>query len=200
MYGVECRRLHMIKVSVKADISRAMGKLESVRKDVMTKAVPRALNKVAGEVRTESSRSIRAAGYRIKDRAIKKQIAIRKATRNELTAVVRARGKPIPLINYGARQVKSGVSVAVKGSRKIIKHAFIATMPTGHAGVVIRTGTAHKKNKKGVWSGLPIKQLFGPGIPTAFSNDVVQQALKEKIRKRFPTLLKHEIEFLNLKR
>lgn len=190
----------MIKVSVKADISRAMDKLGRIPKEVMGKAVPRALNKMAAETRTESSRRIRSAGYRIKDKAIKNQIAVLKATRTELRAIVRATGKPIPLIAYGARQVKSGVSVAIKGSRKIIKHAFIATMPTGHVGVMIRTGTAHKRNKKGVWSGLPIKQLFGPGIPTMFGNDVVQQALQSKIRKRFPVLLKHEIEFLNLKR
>jgi hypothetical protein len=193
----------MINISVKADISRALAKLQSAPKDVMTRAVPRALNRVAAEAKTESSRSIRAAGYKLKAGAIKKQISIRRATRSELKAIVKATGKPIPLIEYAAREVSTGVSVAVKGGRKIIKHAFIATMPTGHKGVYVRVGKGHKKvikNGKVIWSGLPIKQLYGPSIPAAFSNEVVQDALKLKIKQRFPQLLAHEMAFLGLKR
>ncbi|SHM05786.1 Prophage minor tail protein Z (GPZ) [Nitrosospira sp. Nsp11] len=190
----------MIKVSVKADISKALAKLGSIPKEVMDKAVPRALNKVAAETRTESSRSIRAVGYNLGVNTIKRRIDIRKANRNVLKAVLRVTGKPIPLINYAARQTKKGVSVKVKSGRKVIQHAFIATMPTGHIGVVVRVGTAHKMNRKNVWSGLPIKQLFGPSIPTAFSNEVVQQTLRDKIKNRFPILLKHELQYLSLKR
>ena len=190
----------MMKASVKVDITRALAKFGNVRKEVMDKAVPRALNKVAAEVKTESSRGIRNAGYNLKVGTIKKQIDIRRATRGNLRAVVRATGRPIPLINYGARQTKAGVSVKVKNGRKIIKHAFIAAMPTGHKGVFVRVGAGHKKtvkNGKVVWSGLPIKQLFGPSIPSAFSNEVVQAALRRKIKDRFPLLLNHEIAFIN---
>lgn len=192
----------MLNISVKADISRAMAKLGNVRKEVMDKAVPRALNKVAAETKTESSRSIRNAGYKIKAGAIKKQIAIKRANRSELKAVVTASGKPIPLIAYGARQVGSGVSVSVKGSRKIIRHAFIAEV-NGHRGVFVRVGRGHKrvvKHGKVVWSGLPIKQLYGPSIPAVFGNDVIQQALRAKIKNRFPILFKHEIDYLSLRR
>jgi len=192
----------MLNISVKADISRAMAKLANVRKEVMEKAVPRALNKVAAETKVESSRSIRSAGYKIKASAIKKQISIKRANRSELKAVVTASGKPIPLIEYAARQVSTGVSVSVKGSRKIIRHAFIAEV-NGHKGVYVRVGKGHKKvikNGKVVWSGLPIKQLYGPSIPAVFGSDVIQQALKDKIKTRFPVLLRHEVDYLSLGR
>ena len=160
------------------------------------------MNKVAAETKVESSRSIRSAGYKIKASAIKKQIAIKRANRSELKAVVTASGKPIPLIAYGARHVGSGVSVSVKGSRKIIKHAFIAEV-NGIKGVFVRVGKGHKKvikNGKVVWSGLPIKQLYGPSIPAVFGNDLIQQALRAKIKTRFPILLKHEVDYLSLGR
>jgi hypothetical protein len=37
-------------------------------------------------------------------------------------------GRPVPLIDYDARQTKRGVSVRVKNGRTIFRHAFTATM------------------------------------------------------------------------
>jgi hypothetical protein len=73
-----------------------------------------------------------------------------------------------PLINYGAKQTKKGVTVRVKNGRTTLRHAFIATMPNGHKGVFERVGSGHKRvTKKGrsYMSGLPIKELYGPSIP-----------------------------------
>src|SRR5262249_21377642 len=97
-----------------------------------------------------SSKEIRGAGYNLKAAVIKKAISIDKASPDKLAAIVRAKGRPIPLIEYGARpnepNVRLPVSVQVKGARKIIKHAFIAIMPGGHKGVFVRVpGAQHKK-------------------------------------------------------
>jgi hypothetical protein len=63
---------------------------------------------------------------------------------------LRATGAQVTLINYGATQTKRGVSVCVKNGRKLLRHAFIATMPNGHKGVFEREGTGHKLvTKKG---------------------------------------------------
>ncbi|WP_025041018.1 phage tail protein [Nitrosospira briensis] len=193
----------MIKVSVKADISKALAKLGNVPKEVMDKAVPRALNKIAAQVKTQTSRSIRDAGYGLKVYVIKKQLYIRRARPGDRLAKVGARSAVVPLIDYGARAVKAGVSVNVKNGRKIIAGAFIATMPNGHKGVFVRTGAGHKlrvKNGMRVWSGLPIRQLYGPSVPAAFVNDIVQAALKRKIIDNFPRIFEHEVRYLSLKR
>ena len=190
-------------ITMKLDLKAVKSRLKSVVDDVQGKALPRALNKIAAQTKVQAARQIRDAGYGIKIGDIKAAIAINQARANSLVAVVKATGRPIGLIKYGARQTKSGVTVAVKKGRKAIPHAFIATMPNGHKGVFIRTGNTHKKvNKSGktYWSGLQIKELFGPSVPSAFINQTVQDALIANIRDKMPAILAHEIEYLGLKR
>ena len=50
------------------------------------------------------------------------------------------------------------------------------------------------------WHGLPIFELYGPAIPSAFMNKKVQESLQGFIRDKFPAILSHEIEYLSLKR
>lgn len=192
----------MIQISVKTDISKALEKIGSITDKVKNKAIVRAVNKTAAQVKVQASREIRDAGYNMKVSKIKQAIFIKRAGASDLIAVVKATGKPIGLINYGARQTKAGVSVQVKNGRKVIKGAFVATMPNGHKGVFMRKGAGHKhvmQKGKMVWSGLPIDELFGPSIPSAFMNKVVQDALLAAVHDKFPRLLKHEIEYLRLK-
>ncbi len=195
--------LIIMYVSVKADISQALAKLDRVRDDVKEKAIVRALNKTATQVKTQAAREIRDAGYNLKVAEIKRAIAIVRASPSYIQAIVKAIGKPIGLINYAARQVAKGVSVNVKDGRKLIPHAFIATMPSGHKGVFMRVGQGHKKLVRGgkvVWHGLPINELYGPSIPSAFINKTVQAALIAAVKEKFPRILKHEIEYLSLKK
>jgi hypothetical protein len=68
-------------------------------------------------------------------------------------------GKEIPLAKYPARQTKRGVSVLVnKGKRKLVRHAFLATMKSGHTGVWFREG---KKR-------LPIKHALSSRVSDVF--------------------------------
>ena len=74
-----------------------------------------------------------------------------------------AKAKPLPLMAFGARQTKTGVSVEVtKGKRSIVRHAFIATMQSGHTGVFMRRGNKQIA-RKGRYVGKarqPIHELF----------------------------------------
>ncbi|MFM0213742.1 phage tail protein [Paraburkholderia sediminicola] len=168
------------------------------------KAVVRALNKTVEQARTAASVEVRAAGYNLKASAIRKSFSIKRATNSNLVATLKATGQPIALINYGARASKrGGVTVNVKTGSTVLRHAFIATMPNGHRGVFQRVGNGHKKvvrNGKTVRTGLPIKELFGPSIPTALGNDVVEKAIMKKIREKYPQILAHEIAFLSMKK
>lgn len=193
----------MFKINCKVDVDRAVSRLGRIPDQVKEKATVRALNATANQAKIQAAREIRDAGYKIKVGAVKKAISITRASRSDLKAVVRAIGRPIGLINYSPRQVKSGVSVDVKNGRKVIQGAFIATMPNGHQGVFIRAGHGHKKvvkNGRAQWHGLPLKELYGPSIPSAFANDVVQSALVTAIRERFPKNFQREVRFLSLKR
>lgn len=192
----------MLKLDVRADVKGVTTSLNRYIGE-QQKAVVRALNKTATQARTAASVEVRAAGYNIKSSAIKNSFAIQRATRSNLVVVLKATGRPVALINYGARQGKNGVSIQVKAGRTVLRHAFIATMPNGHRGVFERTGKQHKKvvrNGKVRRSGLPIKELFGPSIPQSLANESVQTALMKKIREKFPQILRHELAFVASKR
>jgi len=168
------------------------------------KAVVRALNKTAEQARTAASREVSSVGYNIKASAVKKSFSIKRASSDNLVVVLKATGLPIAIINYGARQSKSGISINVKNGRQILGHAFIATMKNGHRGVFERVGIARTRGKvvvrgKKRRANFPIKELFGPSIPVALGNTAVETAIMNLIKEKFPKILAAELNFLRLK-
>ena len=200
-----------IKVTVRSDMDRVISKF---RVADPKPAVARALNKTITTCRAKASQAIRAAGYNIKAGDIKAAMSISRASGAVLIARITASGRPIPLGKYGARQTGKGTSVRVKNGTKLIPGAFIATMPSGHKGVFVRVGSAAHTNLKALGMfkqpkgarrkaqykhGLPIDELFGPSIPSAFINEVVTQQLITTARDRFPVVLAQELNYLQLK-
>src|SRR5258708_6940105 len=100
----------MLKLDVRADVKGITTSLARYIGEEQ-KAVVRALNKTAMQARTAASQEVKAAGYNIKASAIKSSFSIQKASRGNLVVTLKATGRPIALINYGARQGKGGVSV-----------------------------------------------------------------------------------------
>lgn len=198
----------MIRVNIAGSLNGIRDQLQATQKEA-SKAASRALNRTATRVRTYSSRAIRAAGYNLKAGVIKRNLKITKASPGILAATVTAVGKSIPLIDYSARQTKTGVSVNVLHGRKTVRHAFIATMPSGHKGVFIRRdartgGVKGLHRAKGARTsgkhGLPIDQLFGPGIPAAFVNPAVEKAMTEQATTYFPVEMLRQLGFVLSKR
>lgn len=190
----------VITVSVKSNSDSFIAQLVADERQMRDTAMVRALNKTADQVKVQAARAVRDAGYGIKIADIKRGISVRYAKAGEMRALVVVNGRPIPLIQYSARQTAKGVSVSVKAGRKLISGAFIATMPSGHKGVFVRQPDArHRKvanaNKPG-WHALPIRELFGPSVPDGMANDKVQAALQQFISDRFPKLLDHESQWL----
>lgn len=186
---------------VRGDMNRMINDMQRVRRDVIDTATVRTLNKVVDRVATAAAREMKSAGYNLKISDIKKGLTKQKATANNLTARVVASGKPIPLIRYSARQTNKGVTVNVLNGRKLIAHAFIATMPSGHTGVFIRQGTGrHKRVTKGSktsWHALPIKELFGPGVPDGLANRSVQEALQRVVETSFADVFAQQVKYLS---
>lgn len=186
-----------VTFSVKGGIDSVIADLGKQKREVVDIALPRALNKMVDQVKTGSARGMRDAGYNLKVSDIKKGLTVIRASSGRLVATVRASGRPIPLVAYGARSTAKGVSVSVLHGRKVITHAFIATMPSGHKGVFIRVGDQHKKvNRKGgtVWSALPIKELFGPSVPDGLANKAVQETLQRLVDEKFPDILRAQFK------
>lgn len=152
-------------------------------------AVARTLNRTATTARAEAARLINGV-YNIRIGAAKDQMRIERATRRDLRARVRVSGRPIPLIDFSARQTGKGVSVKVKNARKVVSHAFIATMPrTGHTGVFVRKGKGR----------LPIRQLFSLSLPAAFTQKEIIEAVIKVATSRFGEVLGQEMNYIQIR-
>jgi hypothetical protein len=186
-------------VNVRGDLRNLELSAREMTDGVRNKATARALNRMGEGVRTEVPRIVRDQGYSLKVARIKKDLLLMRASPGQLTVTVRAQGRAIPLIEYQARQVKQGVTVNVKGQRKLVRHSFIATMPTGHRGVFFRSGTKRvmkQKNGKRYSSQLPITEEYGPSVPGIVVNEAIERRVRVAIAERFPRLLEHEIAYV----
>lgn len=174
-----------LRIDVRSDIKEVVARLQADVDRLLPQATARALNRTATTVRAQATRRIRER-YNLKAGVIRAQLRINRADRNRLTAEVIASGRPIPLIEFSARQTRAGVSVRViRGQRKVRRHAFIAKMHTGHVGVFERTSSKR----------LPIKELFSVSLPVAFARKEILAALEQVAVERFRIEFERELRF-----
>ena len=127
------------------------------------KVASRAINRTATRARTRVVRAI-SSEVKIRQADVRKQIRVRRASYSRLEAHLVIWGRRIPLIRFGARQTRRGVTYQIgkAGGRKLIEHAFITTMPSGHHGVFIR---GRGQGPGGMVRRLPIFERLGPSVP-----------------------------------
>lgn len=194
-----------MKLDIQIDTKLVERELQGLSRDIKEKALSSALNKTASRARTAAARAIRDQ-YQLSSRAVRNAIRIKRSNYQTLTATMLVEGKPFPVMAFGARQNKSGVSFRLKGRRVMIPHAFIATMSSGHKGVFARGGYPKSVgviNTGETWGGkfkfgvnrTPINELKTFSVPYAFMNSSVQRELRYQITEIFPKLFMHEIEW-----
>lgn len=149
-------------------------------------AMVRALRKAGVEAirraRAESNRYVRSRKrMKVKDSSRGLVMVFPKSSKNieDLVWRLKFSGKPVPVINYGSpRQTRKGVTVSInKGKRVLIRHAFIATMRSGHEGVFKRTG---KKR-------LPIRELYSSSVADVGSDAGYLESVAQKASVTFET-------------
>lgn len=130
-------------IDVRSNISDVLAGLDRCKRDVLEKAIPRALNRTAEMARTEASRSMRGEGYSFSSTEIKDAITVLRASTGRLVSTLKVRRKTKSLMDFSPRESKAGVTVKVLGQRKLIKGAFIAQLRNGTRGVYIVSIHAH---------------------------------------------------------
>ena len=160
-------------------------------RSIVAEAHVSACNRAAASVRAEAVRIMRKVYPGFKAAAIRATMQIIRATQMRPTATVRVRGRRTPLIDFSARQTRVGVSVRIR-ARKVVKGAFIATMPSGHRGVFRRTG---KFGLRGNPKRERIAELKTLSVPQALEQEQVLVLLKEFALARYELELKREIKF-----
>ncbi len=153
--------------------------------DIVRKALVRTLNEVQRSAFKASRKEIRKV-YAVKDGDIRKTTRIERANKSTLRATLFIKGKQMPIMYFGARQVKKGVSVKIKknGGRKLIKGAFIGKVFEDKVNVYKRKGRKRFPLETVTTTSMP--QMFGKEGAKAFEYDV-----NEKFTRRF----KHHFDF-----
>ncbi len=190
--------------SLETDIRAAQKGLGDLGRKVFPAALAAAINKTIRFTNVAASKEIRQV-YNIKAADVKKTISVKKASKNRLRAEFASRGARIALAKFGAKQTKRGVTVKVKktGGRKLIKGAFLSTMPSGHKGVFHRMKDWKKKEISGkksitggkVYHGLRIVERTTVSVSQMLKSAKVRSVIRKTIRDRFPEQLANQIKF-----
>ena len=178
----------MLKVSVTADLSQLKRAFSHLSGKGTRAATSRALNKAGVNMRTDAIRVVREKRA-LKAKTIRDAFTIIKASAARLIVDLIARGRPIPLREYGATQTQRGVTVRVtKGAKRAV------VVHQGNRAFAVQKYGDHVYAREGK-ARLPIKKLYGPSIPTALTNEAAQHAILRKGQTSFLARLKEELRF-----
>lgn len=203
----------LVAVNVVVDEAKA-ARLADELADVpngLPRVITRAVNKVGVAARTKIVRTI-SSEINVKQAELKRRnVDLRKANYDTLTATILVGGRRIPLIHFKAFQTRRGVTYAIRrGQRKLIPTAFKESagtpvkMPSGHRGVFIRTGApviGRRLRRRGPGRGmaglvrprLPIAERFGPSVPEEMRNiaelseNVLDTEISENLEREIDT-------------
>jgi hypothetical protein len=188
----------MLNINVEKAAMEIKQGFKHLSEDKLNLAMARAINHTVSKAKTSSGRELREV-YSIQGKHVKKALEVRKASRKSLTGRLMASARPVPLISFQPRQTQKGVSIRVKKSRKVIRSAFIATMPSGHKGVYARGGYRgkdfefRKKRVRKTGNDLPIEEMKSTSIRSMYADEVIVANLKTKIDSAFPKRFVHEL-------
>ncbi|MES2685691.1 MAG: hypothetical protein V4706_02655 [Pseudomonadota bacterium] len=191
VYGVN----HVIGVNFDTkEIRQAAFKLSQFGPQVRASAMGVGLKKVALQGATVAKRAI-TADYNVKSGEVAKRMHVTLDPRGLEAAIIArprkyARGpgsNRIPLIEFSAKDTKkSGVRFKIRkaGGATTLRHAFIATMPSGHRGVFQRVPGTRK-----------IREVVGIDVPMMFMGKRVRPAVLARISEVGPRVILHELAF-----
>ena len=139
-----------------------------------------AINRAIVTARAAATRKVREV-YAIKSSDLKKYVSIKRASYSKHEAIVDIRGRKIPIIHFGAKQTKRGVSVRIKKAegRKVIPGAFIKK-----GQVWRRVGKAR----------MPIKPLFTVAPAKMFELHAIK-IFQEIAQQEFAKNFSREVDF-----
>jgi hypothetical protein len=144
-------------------------------------ALRRAINHTGDKARTQIGRAlVKQTG--IKYGKVRQALRTVPASTASLVYRIIAKGGYSSLKEFGARQVKRGVSAAPWGKRHLFPHAFISPALGGH--VFIRKGKGRG----------PIHKLFGPAIPAEMVKEQSKAAFETTVATELPARLAVEID------
>ncbi len=178
----------MAQLKVRVDIDPVLVSLKRLGVHLADRAIVRALNRSIRGVNTDANRSVRTE-LTLKAKDIRRDMRVRRASPRTLEASLVVDVRATGLIKFRARDTTRGVTVQIKrrGGRKRLPYAFIATMKSGHKGVMTR--------RKGV-ARLPIGELHSTAVGQYLDDDGVLAPIGSSAMRRFEKELSSQVDFL----
>ncbi|NTU28854.1 hypothetical protein HPY27_01595 [Brevibacillus sp. HB1.1] len=187
------------------ELRNAIRQLRRVQSD-SSKALSSALNRTIHGVGTEATKKTKERFF-VKTADVKGTIRIRNAAPENLEATMTAKSTNLPLMRFKTnpgkvpmRRPTATKSAVRRAGLAPVHGAFIARMRSGHVGVFKRMRSwRHKKvtrNGRTYWSGLPIRELYGPSVPGMVGSLKVVDHVEQEAKRRMETRLDHEINRL----
>ena len=194
-----------MQLSIKADFKDVQRRIDAMRDDIAKQATVSAVNKTMEQARTQMIREIRTE-YAVSAGYVRQRLSIRRASFKQGAFRIEAsltgggkngKGRSANLIQFGAREVRKGVSVKIKraGSRKVITGAFIANKGRTVFIRVPGTTMASRSKYSGSKHAEQIKAVQTIDVPAMFNQRRINAAVVAAIKDRFPTIFDREAAF-----
>lgn len=168
-------------------------------------AVARAMLDAGKQTVTYANRLIRSR-YNLRLARVKRGLSYTKASWRwgKAGASIIAKGRPINLASFGARQTRRGVSVLVKktrGRKLLLSRVFMPPakgwVSAGRSGGYYFGHTGNQTvfiRKRGA-KRLPIRALYGPSIPGILSPTKPNADIYWKVRRRLRLTLNRRLDY-----
>lgn len=177
---------------VELNVESISNALERFGEKAAGKASARALNRAALAVRTAGSKEARAH-LAVKARDVKGGFSVIRARGPRPQAIVRISSKPFPLVLFPHTQRPEGVAVQVlkHGGKRVLKHAFLAQMRSGHKGVWMRELKGGKRVKR-----LKIEERSTKSLSQVLGDDARLKRLADVAAERYAKELTNQLRLL----
>lgn len=177
-----------VGINVTLDHSAFDRALEQLSGREFNRAATRALNDTARQANRAAARMIaKESGAKVS--RVRKFMSFHPARADRLVAEIDVSGRPVPLVEFQARQTAKGVTARAWGVRRLYPGTFLATMATGHTGVFRRQRRGGRRVGR-----FPIEELHGPSFPAIFGGDRVRSEFQTTVSQRLPVNLQRQIE------
>lgn len=208
--------------STKAAIDKIKKEYGYLSEANLNTAISRALNHTADKGRTEANQNIRKT-YNIAASRVNNEINVRRSSGKTLTASITAKGAPLSLNTFQAKQVGStgttsfdrkGIASsrlnrksrgnAAKGVTAVIRKGQTINLPTAfiqvaNGGITVFARGKYKGKGEGFEFGkerLPIGKITSTSIPLMFANDSVMKPTQRLTEDVLSDRIEHEIKFI----
>lgn len=165
------------------DVRERLGTFSNKAPNVISRSLNRAVTNVSSNVSKEVRKQ-----YVIKASDIKGTLSKTKASKANMSAIIRSRGELTPLDRFKISpktvqpKRKRPIKVSVKkDGLKTVLGAFVADI---HGTKVFK-----REGKK----RLPVTRLFGPSVPQMLNNEEIRLKINKEGRETFERRLDHEI-------